>query len=178
MRVRAWLTGVAIAAVAGCALPPVTTPEESFSIPYNTLLPPGVTLVLGVPPFADQKAPATTLPVPKEARAVKLNTVTLNLKLQNTGPVPLRIRLYLSAEAVDPYSTTPLGGPDAQIELPPNSPAEVAKSFPLDPTLLTTNEKLKLGYTFGSPGTTQPVTTTGDDKVLVKYSVQAAVKVF
>lgn len=166
----------ASATFAGCSLPPVTTSEQSITIPYDTIVPAGLTSPIGLPGFSDRQAPASTFPVPGEARNVKLSSVNLNLKMQNTGPVPLRIKLYLAPPGADVYASAPLGGDQAQIDLPANG-GTATKVFPIDPALLQ-NEKLQLGYTFGSPGTSEPVTFTGDDKVVVTHSVTAAVKLF
>lgn len=176
------LFGAALAAVAfaGCSLPPVTTQEQSVTIPYEMftggLIPPGTVSPIGLPGFSDRQAPPSTFPVPGEARNVKLNTVTLNLKLLNTGPVALRLKLFLAAPGTDVYTTQPLGGDQAQIDLAPNG-GSATKNFPIEPSLLQ-NEKLQLGYTFGSPGSSEPVEFTGDDKVVVTHSVTAQVKLF
>jgi hypothetical protein len=177
------LTGAAVAVAAvsafvGCSLPPVTTSEQQFAVKYNMIVPSatnGVPIPL-VPGFSDQKPPATTFPVPKEAKSVKLSSVNLNLKMQNTGPLPLKIKIYLSPANVDPYTQAPLGGDAPEIDLPAASP-EVSKVFSIDPALLT-QENLKLGYSFSSAGSQQAVTFKDTDQVNVKYSVAAAVKLF
>lgn len=166
------------ATFAGCSLPPVTTSETQFAVKYNLIVPSaanGVPLPL-VPAFSEQKPPATEFPVPKEAKAIKLSSVNLNLKMQNTGPLPLKIKIYLSRANVDPYTTAPLGGDAPEIDLPAQS-AEVSKVFVIDTALLT-EEKLKLGYSFSSAGSSSPVTIQDTDQVNVKYSITAAVKLF
>ena len=178
-----FLTGAialaAAATLASCGLPPITTSEQSITIKYDTFIPTGVPIITGFPAFSDQKAPATTIPLPAEARTVKLNSVILNLKMRNTGPIPLRIKLYLSREAVDPYSVPPLGGEQSQIDLPAKAPegTEVTKNFPVDVTLLQ-EQNLKLGYTFGSPGTSEPVQFSDADAVYVRHSVTVQPKLF
>lgn len=177
------LTGAAVVLAAsatfvGCSLPPVTTSETQFAVKYNVIVPSaanGVPIPV-VPAFSDQKPPATEFPVPKEAKTVKLSTVNLNLKMQNNGPLPLKIKVYLSRASVDPYTTAPLGGDQGVIELPARG-NEVAKVFPIDVALLA-EEKLKLGYSFSSDGSSSPITVTDSDQVNVKYSVTAAVKLF
>lgn len=170
------------ASLASCGLPPITTTEQSLTIKYSNFVPGfanGVPLITGLPGFADKSAPPTTIPLPGEARTVKLNSVALNLKLRNSGPIPLRIKLFLSREAVDPYTTEALGGTDALIELPRGMAegVEVRKTFPIDPSLLQ-EQNLKLGYTFGSPGTNESVTFTDADAVTVKHSVTVQAKLF
>jgi hypothetical protein len=169
------LSGTALA----CSLPPYTTPAQNVTVKYSMFVPPvaqGIPIPTGLPAFADRQAPATTFPLPKEAQTFNLSSVTLNLSMQNTGPLPLRIKIYLSRESVDPYSTAPLGGDQPEIELPAKGPV-VAKSLPIDPALMK-EQKLKLGYTFGSPGTNQTVTFQESDSVLVSYSVTAQAKLF
>ena len=181
MSIMRRMTGTAMviaagAGFAGCSLPPVTTSEQSITVPYNTIIPAGLTSPLGLPGFSDKQGTPSTFPVPGEARNVKLASVNLNLKMQNTGPIPLRIKLYLAAPGTDVYSTTPLGGEGAQIDLPANG-GTAQHVYAIDPALLK-NEQIQLGYTFGSPGTSEPVTFTEDDKVVVTHSVSAAVKLF
>lgn len=172
----------AAATLASCGLPPITTSEQSITIPYNGFVPSityGVPLVTGLPAFQDRQAGPTTIPLPGEARAVKLNSVNLNLKMRNTGPIPLRIKLFLSREGVDPYTTPALGGDQAQIDLDRNMTDGqfVTKTFSIDPALLQ-EQSIKLGYTFGSPGTSESVTFTADDKVEVRHSVTVQPKLF
>lgn len=169
---------VATATFAGCSLPPVTTSETQFAVKYNVIVPSaanGLPLPM-VPAFSEQKPPATTFPVPKEAKTIKLSSVNLNLKMQNTGPLPLKIKIYLSKASADPYATAPLGGDAPEIDLPARS-AEVSKVFPIDVALLA-EENLKLGYSFSSPGSSEAITIQDSDQVNVKYSVTAAVKLF
>jgi hypothetical protein len=178
-----YLTGaaalVAVASLASCGLPPITTAEQSITIKYDTFIPKGVPIITGFPAFADQKAPASTIPLPGEARSIKLNSVILNLKMRNSGPIPLRIKLFLSKSSVDPYSTPALGGDQAQIDLPARAAEgqDTSKNFPIDPALLQEPE-LKLGYTFGSPGTSEPVTFQDSDAVYVRHSVTVQPKLF
>jgi hypothetical protein len=168
-----------LATLASCGLPPITTSEQSITIKYDTFIPKGVPVITGFPAFSDQKGPASTIPVPGEARAIKLNTVVLNLKMRNTGPIPLRIKLFLSGESTDPYTVAPLGGDQATIDLPARAAenAEVVKNFAIDPALLQ-QSALKLGYTFGSPGTSESVTFTDNDAVYVRHSVTVQPKLF
>lgn len=173
---------VAAATVASCGLPPITTSEQSITIKYSNFVPGfanGLPLVTGLPAFADQKADPSTIPLPAEAHTIKLTSVMLNLKMRNTGPLPLRIKLYLSKDGVDPYTTPALGGDQAQIDLPAHAAEgqNVTKNFAIDPALLQENQ-LKLGYTFGSPGTSQTVTFTDADAVYVGYSVTVQPKLF
>ena len=134
-RILAGATALALgASLASCGLPPITTTEQSLTIKHSNFVPNfanGVPLITGLPGFADKSAPPTTIPLPGEARTVKLNSVALNLKLRNSGPIPLRIKLFLSREAVDPYTTEALGGTEALIELPRGMAegVEVRKTF-------------------------------------------------
>ena len=170
---------VAVTSLASCGLPPITTSEQSITIKYDTFIPKGVPIITGFPAFADQKGPASTIPIPGEARAVKLNSVVLNLKMRNSGPIPLSIKLYLSPESTDPYTVAPLGGDQASIELPAHAAegADVVKNFAIDPALLQ-QTSLKLGYTFGSPGTSEAVKFTDSDAVYVRHSVTVQPKLF
>lgn len=163
------------ATAAACSLPPVSFDAGTVTVRYSDFLPQGVPIVTGFPSFSDRRGPAQTIPVAREARSVNLSSVTLNLRLQNTGPIPLNVKLYLSPESQDPYATAPLGGENALIELPARS-GEVTRSFSIDPAL-TKQERLKLGYTFSSPGTQESVTIQESDAVIVKTSVAAQVKV-
>lgn len=173
------LAVVAAAGFAGCALPPVNTPDQTITVKYSMFVPPvaqGVPLPTGLPGFNDRSAPPTTVPVPKEAKTFKLASLVLNLKAKNTGPIPLQVKLYLSPDSVDPYTTAPLGGDNPVIELPRGG-AETSKSFPIDVSLLA-GDALKLGYTFSSPGTNETVTFQESDAVTVTYSLAAQAKLF
>ena len=181
MFTRLFAGAVALAAGAGlasCGLPPITTGEQSFTIPYSMFVPSFARgLPVPIPAFPGAKAPATTLPLPGEARTVRFSSVNLNLKLRNTGPLPLSIKLYLSPDGVDPYTTAPLGGDQPVIELPAKGTEDVSRSFSIDPALLQ-SPQLKLGYTFSSPGSGGLVTFTEDDAVLVRHSVTLQPKLF
>ncbi|MDB5096024.1 MAG: hypothetical protein JWM80_445 [Cyanobacteria bacterium RYN_339] len=173
---------VAASLLAACTLPPYTTPEQSFSVKYAMFVPSftqGVPVPL-LPAFDDKAAPSSTVPIPKEAKTFKLAALELNLKMKNTGPVPLRIKIFLDRSSVsetDLYAKPPLGGnPGGTIDLPRGG-TEVVKVFPIDTTLLQ-EENLRLGYTFGSPGTTQSVTFQDSDQVNVAYSIKATAKLF
>lgn len=169
---------VAVVSTAACSLPPVTTTEQTLSVPYSSVIPGGgngATLPL-VPAFSDQKAPASDIPVPAEAKMLKLSSLKLNLSFQNTGALPLTLKFYLSRPAVDPYTTTALGGDQAAIELAANG-GTASRSFDIDPTLLQ-ESSLKLGVTFSSGGSTGPVSFSDDAKVIVKHSVTASAKLF
>lgn len=170
------LFGVSLA-LAACGLPPINTPEQSFAIPYKTFVPAlatGIPLLTGLPEFADQKAPPVTFPLPKEAKSFKLETVVLNLKFYNTGPLPLRIKLFLSTSAEDPFAKPPLGGDQALIDLPRGGET-ISRSFPIDVALMQA-DNLKLGYTFGSPGTKESVTFKDMDEVKVTHSIKVQAK--
>jgi hypothetical protein len=169
---------VTTASLFACTLPPVQTPEQSFTVKYSQFIPSamyGVPLPT-VPAIDPQKAPVSTVPVPAEAHTVKLASVILNLKLQNNGPIPLQVKIFLSGESTDPYSQPALGGDQAQIDLPAKGP-EVSKSFPIDTALLQ-QQNLKLGFTFGSPGAPGPITFQDSDSVVAKESTTIQVKVF
>ena len=163
---------------AGCSVP-VTTPEQTLTVPYSTFVPKaaqGLPLVTGLPAFADQPAPAFSFPTPAEAKKVKLETVTLHLRMRNTGPLPLRITLYLTQHPNDPYGTPPLGGEGNAMDLPRGGVA-VEKAYPIDPALLAADQ-LRLGYKFGSPGTNESVTFKDSDQVEVAYKVSVNAKLF
>ena len=177
-RLMTCLLGAAVLATAACSVP-ITTPEQTLTVPYSTFVPNianGVPLVTGLPPFADQAAPAVNFPTPAEAKKVKLESVMLHLRMRNTGPLPLRVTLYLTKHPDDPYATPPLGGAEGTLEVPGGG-GQAEKAFPLDPALLQ-NEQLRLGYKFGSPGTTESVTFKDTDKVEVSYKVSVAAKLF
>lgn len=168
----------AVVTTVGCSLPPVTTTEQSLTVRYTDFLPgavSGATLPL-VPAFSDQKAPVSDIPVPAEAKMLKLSSLKLNLSFENAGPVPLTLKLYLSRAGVDPYSTPALGGEAAAIELPRDG-GKATRSFDLDPTLLQ-ESTLRLGTTFSSPGTNSPATLSDDARVIVKHSITASAKLF
>lgn len=168
---------LATATLIGCSLPPVATPEQSFTVKYNQIIPSVANGVpVPAPAFPAQKVPASDVPVPAEAHSVKINSVTLNLKMQNTGPIPLQVKIYMSSPDVDPYSQPPLGGDQAEIDLAANGP-EVDKSFSLDPTLFQ-QQSLKLGFTFASPGASGTVTFQDSDEVTVKESASVSLKLF
>lgn len=164
--------------LAGCALPPIQTPELTFTVPYSTFVPQAATaLPLPLPllpPFSDVKIPKTNLPVPAEAKTVALASAVLNLKLKNTGPVPMNIQLFLSGEGTDPYAGPPLGGAEGLIALPRGG-VEVTKALPIDVALLR-QPSLELGCLMGSPGTQDPVQFKADDAVLVSHSVKVQIK--
>jgi hypothetical protein len=122
---RRALPFVAAGLLAACSLPPYTTPEQTFSVKYSMFVPNfanGVPIPVGLPGFDDKTAPSSTVPVPKEAKSFKLASLELNLKLNNTGPVPLRIKIFLdraSLSDADLYAKAPLGGnPGGTIDLP------------------------------------------------------------
>ncbi|HEY9720729.1 MAG TPA: hypothetical protein V6D47_01875 [Oscillatoriaceae cyanobacterium] len=169
---------LATATIVGCSLPPVATPEQSFTVKYNQFVPNAVNGVPipAVPAFPAQKVPASSIPVPAEAHSVKINSVTLDLKMQNTGPLPLALKIYMSAPNVDPYSQPPLGGDQGEIDLPAAGP-EVDKSFSVDPTLFQQDD-FQLGITIASSGTTQPITFQDSDEVTVKESASVSLKLF
>jgi hypothetical protein len=173
---------VAAGLLAACTLPPYTTPEQSFSVKYSMFVPSftqGIPLPTGLPAFADKPAPSSTVPIPKEAKTFKLAALELNLKMKNTGPVPLRIKIFLDRNSVSEselYATAPLGGAEGQIDLPRGG-TEITKAFPIDVALLQ-EESLRLGYTFGSPGTQETVTFKDSDQVNVAYSIKATAKLF
>lgn len=170
--------GAAVLATAACSVP-VTTPEQSFSVPYSTFVPNlanGVPIPTGLPAFQDQPAPPVSFPVPAEAKKVKLETVTLHVRMKNTGPLPLRITLYLAQHPNDPYATPALGGAEGTLEVPRGG-GQAEKAFPIDPALLA-GDQLRLGYKFGSPGTQESVTFTENDKVEVTYKVSVNARLF
>jgi hypothetical protein len=180
---RRALPFVAAGLLAACSLPPYTTPEQTFSVKYSMFVPNfanGVPIPVGLPGFDDKTAPSSTVPVPKEAKSFKLASLELNLKLNNTGPVPLRIKIFLdraSLSDADLYAKAPLGGnPGGTIDLPRGG-TEVQKTFPIDVALLQ-EDNLRLGYSFGSPGTTESVTFKDTDQVNVTYSIKAVAKLF
>lgn len=176
-RSLSWALGAVVLATAGCSVP-YTTPEQTITVPYDKFVPNlanGVTLPL-VPAFADQSAPPVSFPVPAEAKKVKLEAVTLHLKLKNAGPLPIRLAVYLAKHPDDPYSTGQLGGAEGTIELARDGGTS-EKAFPLDPALLT-GDQLRLGYKFGSAGTQQPVTFKDTDKIDVTYKVAVTAKLF
>jgi hypothetical protein len=177
---RRYLTLAALV-LAGCNLPPYTTPEQSFAVKYSMFVPDiaqGVPLLTGLPGFADKTAPSSTVPVPKEAKTLKLASLDLNLRMRNTGPLPLRIKLFLGREALtdkELYATSPLGGDQGTIDLPRGGNSDVNKVFPIDVGLLQ-EQNLKLGYSFGSPGTQDSVTFKDTDQVDIGYSIKAIAK--
>lgn len=161
---------------AGCTLPPYTVPEQNVTIPYSQFIPQAannVTLPL-LPAFSDVQVPTTTIPMPKEAQALNVTALTLNLRMQDNGPMPLGVKIYLAPQGTDPYSTPPLGG-DA-INLTANGP-EVDQHLTIDPTLLK-QSNLTLGVKVSSPGTTSPVTFQSTNSVVVYYSETAQIKLF
>jgi hypothetical protein len=173
---------VAAGLLAACTLPPYTTPEQSFSVKYSMFVPnfaQGVPVPL-LPAFDDKTAPSSTVPVPKEAKTFNIASLELNLRMSNTGPVPLRIKIFLDKAALsdsDLYAKPPLGGnPGGTIDLPRGG-QEVVKTFPIDTTLLK-EDQLRLGYSFGSPGTNESVTFKDTDQVNVAYSIKAVAKLF
>ncbi len=171
-----WALGAVVLATTGCSIP-FTTPEQTITVPYDKFVPNlanGVPIPL-VPAFADQSAPPVSFPVPAEAKKVKLQTVTLHLKMKNTGPLPIRITLYLTKHPDDPYSIAPLGGAEGTIELARDG-GVAEKSFPLDTSLLE-GDQMRLGYKFGSPGTQQSVTFKDTDKIDVTYKVSGNAKI-
>lgn len=166
---------VAVATLAACTLPPITTPETSFTVKYETFIPSmqsNVSLPL-FPAVPEVAVPASTIPVPKEAKSVKLETVMLNLKLKNTGPLPLKLKIYLSNATEDPYTKAPLGDATG-LDLPKGG-LEVTKTFPLDVALLQA-ESLKLGIRVSSPGVNEPVTFKPEDAITVTQSVKVTAK--
>lgn len=179
---RPWLVPpvAAAALVASCTLPPYTVNGTPFTVKYSMFVPQfadGVPLPTGLPGFADRQAPPTTIDVPQEAKTFKIASLDLNLTMSNTGPIPLRIKIFLGRTTEpDIYKTAPLGGDQAELDLPRGG-ATVQKTFSIDPALLQ-EQKLTLGYTFGSPGTQDPVTFKADDAVNINYSLRASVKLF
>lgn len=174
------VAAVAVAAALGaCTLPPIQTPELSFTIPYSTFVPNAAQALPvplpGLPAFSDVKVPKTNIPVPAEAKTVSLATAVLNLKLRNTGPVPMNIQLFLSGEGTNPYEQPPLGGAEGMIALPRGG-VEVTKSLPIDVALLR-QPSLELGCMMGSPGTSDPVQFKADDAIIVNQSVKVQIKV-
>lgn len=169
---------VAAAALAtGCVAIPVNTPAQTLSVPYSTFIPGGAvgtTLPL-LPAFNDIQGPPATFPVPAEAKKVKVETVSLTLKVKNTGALPLRMQLFLAKAGDNVYAGSPLGAPDPVLNLTPGGTAE--KTFPIDAALLSA-EQLQLGYKFGSDGSTTPFAVKADDKLEVTYSVGAQAKLF
>lgn len=162
---------------AGCTVP-YTTPEQNLSVPYSTFVPKaanGVPLVTGLPAFADQPAPPVSFPVPAEAKKFNLQTVSLNLRVTNTGPLPLRITLFLAEHPNDPYASAPLGGAEGTLTIPRGG-GTVEKAFPVDPALLK-GDQLRLGYKFGSDGTNESVTFKETDRVDVNYKVSVTAKI-
>lgn len=172
---------LAAATLAACNLPPYTTPEQTFAVKYKMFVPEvaqGIPLVTGLPGFEDRTAPSSTVPVPKEAKTLKLASLELNLRMRNTGPLPLRIKLFLGREALtdtELYKQAPLGADQGQIDLPRGGNSDVVKVFPIDTALLQ-EQNLKLGYSFGSPGTQDSVTFKDTDQVDVGYSIKAVAK--
>jgi hypothetical protein len=180
---RHWLAlpvASAVLATAACTLPPYTVNGVPFTVKYSMFVPSfatGIPLVTGLPAFADRPAPSSTIDVPAEAKQFKLTALDLVLNMSNTGPVPLRIKIFLARTSEpDVYKTTPLGGDQAAIDLPRGG-ATVNKTLPIDPALLQ-EQKLALGYTFGSPGTTESVTFKDTDAVTIGYSIRATAKIF
>jgi hypothetical protein len=182
--IRQWLVApvaaVTLLSTAACTLPPYTVNGTPFTVKYSMFIPAefqGVPLISGVPAFDDKPAPASTIAVPQEAKSFKLTALDLILTMSNTGPLPLRTKIYLGRPSdADVYKTTPLGGDQASIDLPRGG-ATVTKTLPLDPSLLQ-EVNLKLGYTFGSPGTKESVTFKPDDSVTIGYSIRATAKLF
>lgn len=166
--------------LAACTLPPYTVNGTPFKVLYSMFVPQfadGVPLVTGLPAFADKQAPPTTIDVPQEAHSFNIADLSLNLMISNTGPVPLRIKIFLGRTSdASVYSSTPLGGDQAEIDLPRGG-TEVDKTFSIDTALLK-EQKLVLGYTFGSPGTSDSVTFSKDDAVNINYNLKASVKLF
>lgn len=170
---------VAAGAVGACTLPPIQTPELSFTAPYSTFVPSAASAIPvplpGLPPFSDVKLPRTNIPVPPEAKTVSLASALLNLRLKNTGPIPMTIQLFLAAEGSDPYAQPPLGGAEGLINLPRGG-VEVTKTLAIDVALLR-QSSLELGCMMGSPGTNEPVQFKPDDAVIVGHSVKVQIKV-
>lgn len=173
---RFFVPAAVVLTAAACSLPPYTVSGTPFSVKYAMFVPniaDGIPVV--VPAFADQKAPSSTIDVPQEAKSLKFADLTLKLSMTNTGQLPLTTKIYLAPSGTpDVYATTPLGG--TAIDIPANG-VETDKSFSIDPTLMQ-NQKLTLGYTFGTPGTTTPITFKADDAININYSIVATVKLF
>lgn len=176
-RPLSWALGAVVVATAGCSVP-YTTPEQTITVPYDKFVPQatnGVPIPL-IPAFADQAAPPVSFPVPAEAKKVKLEAVTLHLRMKNNGPLPVRITLYLTKHPDDPYATAPLGGAEGTLTLARDG-GTAEKAFPIDPALLA-GDQMRLGYKFGSDGTNQPVTFKSTDQIDVVYKVAVTAKLF
>ena len=98
---RKILPVLAAGLLAACSLPPYTTPESSFAVKYSMFVPnftQGIAIPTGMPAFDNKPAPSSTVPVPKEAKALQITSLEILLRLSNTGPVPLRVKIFLGIQ--------------------------------------------------------------------------------
>jgi hypothetical protein len=159
-----------------CSLPSITTQFQTFNIRYSSFLPGANNQadfnIPMLPKFDDQQAPASSIPVPSGASGVPLGELLLTLRVNNDGPIPLSIKMYVSKDQ-DPYQSAPLG--NEAFEIPAKQ--TVTKSFSLDPNIVK-EPQLYLGYKFSSAGSTAPLTISARDNIAVSYSIKATPKLF
>lgn len=173
---RALVPVAAALLLAACSTPPIDTPHSTFSVTLNQMTGGNYGSSVSLPLFPaipSFKMPAQAIDVPANARTVSLSSAILHLRLTNKMQFPLTLQLALSKQA-DPYGdpTAALGAP---ITIQPKETKPIDQS--VDPTLFK-QEKLYLGVTFSSPGSSTPVTVSGSDSVDGEVWATVQVKLF
>ncbi len=165
-----------LSACSGLTTPPIDTPHSPFSVTLNQMsggnYGSSVTLPL-FPPIPSFRMPAQAIDVPSNARSVNLASAVLHLKLTNKMQLPLTLQLALSKQT-DPYAD-PASALGAAFTIQPAETKQVDSN--VDPTIFK-QEKVYLGVTFSSPGTSQPVTVSGSDSIDGEAWATVQVKVF
>lgn len=153
-----------LSACAGLTTPPIDTPHSTFSVTLNQMTGgnygSSVYSPIGLPPVPSFRMPAQAIDVPSNARNVNLASAILHLRLTNKMQMPLTLQLALSKQS-DPYGD-PTASLGSAITIQPQETKPIDQN--VDPSLFK-QEKLYLGVTFSSPGTSQPVTVSGTDSV-------------